>query len=531
MLYEMARRHDEWSGEDYEGSSLRGAIQGWKNMGVCQEKLWKFDPDNTGWLTVNRAKDARSQTIGAYYRLKPEITDYHSALNETGAIAVSAQVHSGWDNPRSGVIKFRETNDGGHAFAVVGYNDDGFWVQNSWGPTWGDGGVALWTYEDWVANVMDAWAFRLALPTPQIFGKRPKSSLVGDDEEVGRAKRPAVNRCEIAGHFVHIDDGKYCRTGPYWSNEDDVEVTAKRVAERDDYHHLLIYVHGGLNSPKASARRIAAMKNVFKDNGVYPFHIMYDTGIGEELKDLIVGKGGQANKRVGGITDWTDRLIERLVRRPGTLLWNEMKQDAADAFKADDDSGDKGAGSDTLGRFINHIKKSGRAVKLHLVGHSTGAVVIAHLLQTMQDEDLKVSTCSLMAPACTVDLYKQAYLPVLREKTQIRIRDLAIYNLTDELERDDNVKLYRKSLLYLVSRAFEQSKKPKPILGMEDFKGKVNRLKPKPRIFYSNGTDTKETQSETHGGFDNDTFTMNHILRRVLGKKPARPFAKDDLKY
>ena len=28
MLYEMARRFDEWTGEDYDGSSLRGAIRG-----------------------------------------------------------------------------------------------------------------------------------------------------------------------------------------------------------------------------------------------------------------------------------------------------------------------------------------------------------------------------------------------------------------------------------------------------------------------------------------------------------------------
>jgi len=40
MLYEMAKRNDEWPGEDYDGSSLRGAIKGWKNMGVCNEKIY-----------------------------------------------------------------------------------------------------------------------------------------------------------------------------------------------------------------------------------------------------------------------------------------------------------------------------------------------------------------------------------------------------------------------------------------------------------------------------------------------------------
>ena len=34
MLYEMARRYDEWPGENYEGSSARGAMKGWIAHGV-----------------------------------------------------------------------------------------------------------------------------------------------------------------------------------------------------------------------------------------------------------------------------------------------------------------------------------------------------------------------------------------------------------------------------------------------------------------------------------------------------------------
>ena len=44
MLYEMARKFDEWPGEKYEGSSCRGAIKGWYAMGVCREKDWAYDP-------------------------------------------------------------------------------------------------------------------------------------------------------------------------------------------------------------------------------------------------------------------------------------------------------------------------------------------------------------------------------------------------------------------------------------------------------------------------------------------------------
>lgn len=153
MLYEMAKMHDEWPGEDYAGSSCRGAIRGWNNMGVCSEDGWPYDPDEPGEITVERALDARLNTLGAYYRLRAEINDYHAALNEVGAIYVSASVHSGWYNPTGqgiselAIIHPSTNVSGGHAFAIVGYNSDGFIVQNSWGPEWGTDGFALWLYE------------------------------------------------------------------------------------------------------------------------------------------------------------------------------------------------------------------------------------------------------------------------------------------------------------------------------------------------------------------------------------------------
>jgi len=124
---------------------------------------------------------------------------------------------------------------------------------------------------------------------------------------------------------------------------------------------------------------------------------------------------------------------------------------------------------------------------------------------------------------------------------------MAIYNLKDELEMDDNVaKIYRKSLLYLVSNAFERVKEKqlvgmdifeptdkngKPLLGMAHFENKVNKVGTAPKFIYSNGVEGQRTRSTSHGGFDNDPFTMNHILRRILGKSPSTDFTKDNLDY
>jgi hypothetical protein len=529
MLYEMARRYDEWGGEDYQGSSCRGAIKGWYNMGVCQEALYPHDRSINQGFTVQAAKDARNNAVGAYYRLGNRISDYHAALNETGAVYCSAEVHEGWDraDPESGLIPLGKRGLGGHAFAIVGYDTRGFWIQNSWGRDWGRNGTALWLYEDWLLNIQDAWVFSMALPTPQIWHLPAKSN----NRNTSAGKRPAPARAEIAGHFVHFDDGQFHDRGRYWSNADDVRLTAELVAQSDDYDHLLFYAHGGLNSPEDSARRIAAMTETFKANRIYPYHLMYDTGLLEELKDIVTGHRKQADERAGGFADWLDVLVEKTTRVPGRALWREMKSGARLPFE------DGRAGEQSLAIFLEAFARSGKPKKLHLAGHSTGMILLAHLLQCLSNlaPRAAIETVSLMAPAGTLDLFSSHMQPLLKAlRPAFRITEMAIYNLCETLERADEVTMaYNKSLLYLVSRSFEESV-PARILGMEAYSSLIERRKlPRLSVYYSKGAvpGARITSSETHGGFDNDPLTMNHVLQRVLKGTPAREFTREQLEY
>ena len=545
MLYEMARKHDEWPGEDYEGSSCRGAIRGWKNMGVCPDgdpdnysedpKAWPYKADDTlGGLTVERARAARVNTLGAYYRLRPEISDYHAAINETGAIFVSASVTDGWsvigrrEHDKLPTIPVSQNRIGGHAFAIVGYNSDGLIVQNSWGRAWGYRGFAVWAYEDWAETIMDGWAFRLALPTPSIFGHVARSALAGG----AQAERRAPKRFEIAGHFVHFDDGMYKKRGDYWSTAEDIENTAKLIPKR--YEHLMIYAHGGLNDPDASARRIHALKEGFKRNGIYPFHVMYDTGLVEEVKDSVGRALHLAQQRSEGFldkikekaTDLTDKMIEDMVRRPVTAIWDEMKRDARMPFETEHD------GLRTMQSFAHELVYEGK--KIHLVGHSTGAVLLGHLLDALDGfgkMDL-ISSCSLLAPACTLDFYHRHYQPRLGDaagKDHVGLPKLTLYCLSDRLERDDNVaSAYRKSLLYLISRALEREV-DKPVLGLARDHAKMKSGSGLD-IVISDGEKSGRSISTTHGGFDNDFNTLNDIMKIMLGAdKLPEPFTAKEM--
>jgi hypothetical protein len=534
MLYEMARLHDEWPGEDYAGSSCRGAIKGWYNMGVCSDGKWRYQADKPGSLTVDRAKDARKNTIGAYYRIQPRIADFHAAINEGVAVFCSARTHGGWMRPdaRTGTIPFIREERGGHAFAIVGYNSKGFWIQNSWGRSWGKNGLGLWQYEDWLENLMDAWVCSLALPTPQIW----HLPLTSERNRSGISLKGSPARSEIAGHFIHVDDGHFHRRGRYWSNAEDVRETASLVASSGNkYQHLLLYAHGGLNSPKASARRIAAMKETFKKNGIYPYHFMYDTGILEELKDVIFRRKEGAEERAAGFADWTDRLLEWGTRIPGRALWREMKDGARLPFLPDR------AGTETLAIWLTELARKGSArLQVHICGHSTGAILLARLLESMEDlaPALRIRSCTLFAPAASVGLFETHYYPYLVSGPDaFGIDRMQLINLNNRLERDDTVGgVYRKSLLYLVSRAFEEQT-PEAILGMQCHvdellkKPKMDEVRDRFSVHYADGTPNDVTRSTTHGGFDNDVNTMNTLLKSILGTEPGHPFDRETLDY
>ncbi len=529
MLYEMARRYDEWPGEDYPGSSIRGGVRGLYHNGVCTWHEWPYRMGRRREaLTVERAIAARNTTLGAYYRLRPVLHEYHAALMETGAILCSARVHQGWQRPDDGEIGLDDGDLGGHAFAIVGYDSRGFWVQNSWGEDWGRTGLARWRYEDWLNSVMDAWVLRLAIPTPLLFGLTPRDrSGESGADEAAHARKP--RRHEIAGHYVHIDDGKYANRGKYWTTRDDVRQTAMRLFSDHSsgrYKHLLFYAHGGLNDTSASANRVRWMKDVFRANGIYPLHFMWDTGLFEEITDVVFNRGRSAEGRVGGFSDVTDRLIEGLSARVGGMVWAEMKAGARKAFGA------SGHGLDALSLVLTAMRAAEpvRRLRLHFVGHSAGSILLGEMLKNadrLGDALQAIDSVSLMAPACTVELFDQAYLPRLGDGPG-RIRRLTVYNLNDKRERNDQVAVvYRKSLLYLVSNALE-GRRATPLLGMENF-SRYLPAGPRLAIHYA-GADEKKTDSDSHSGFDNDAATMNDILGTILGAKPVHPFTADVLR-
>src|SRR5262245_24398058 len=90
MLYEMARRYDEWPGESYEGSSARGAMKGWHKHGVCSKGHWTKEDCDAERYRV-RFAEALRRPLGAYLRVNhKDVIAMHAAISEVGVLYATA---------------------------------------------------------------------------------------------------------------------------------------------------------------------------------------------------------------------------------------------------------------------------------------------------------------------------------------------------------------------------------------------------------------------------------------------------------
>jgi hypothetical protein len=170
MLYEMAKRYDDLDGEAYKGSTARAALKGWHKHGVCALHFWPYvagDVDRD--LTATRQKDAWKRPLLRYQRVdEADLAMVRAAIAEVGIVYVTAEVHDGWRNVGpDGRIPWSPQETGNHAFALVAYDAEGFWLHNSKGTAWGRNGFGYLSNVDWGRNSLDAWVACLGDPTDE----------------------------------------------------------------------------------------------------------------------------------------------------------------------------------------------------------------------------------------------------------------------------------------------------------------------------------------------------------------------------
>jgi hypothetical protein len=287
---------------------------------------------------------------GAYYRVDfRQVRHVHAALNEVGIVYASLMVHAGWGNPGpktveiSGdpekgtedmtlpVIERRGRADGGHAVDTA----QGFVVQNSWGLDWGSDGFALLPYEDFMIHATDVWVAQLGVPVAADLWLHGAADVTSGRFRAGQA----IPLAEIRPYVIDVaNNGDLSDQGDYWTTEDDLQRLFMDTIPQRTRHwskrRVMVFIHGGLNSEKNTAKRIIAYRDVCLRNEIYPLHIMWESDWLTSTKNILKDKFTDADTRAGGtfldhLREARDRVLELTLARPAGQLWSEMKETRA----------------------------------------------------------------------------------------------------------------------------------------------------------------------------------------------------------
>ncbi len=339
-----------------EGVSLRDVIKAFYNYGVCSNTLWPYEANgDPGALTVEIAQDARQLSLGAYYRLRPTLNLYHAALNETGALLVSAELHDGWlpervqaakgeivplpPNRASTVLQNER-----HAFLVVGYTPAGFLVLNSWGRDWGgwtaeDGGrvpgVALWRYADWADTILDGWVLRLGVGAADAFDFSIGEQGLGAGAQAPLRAAPVRSTPvhAILGNFLHLDDGDFVEEGAFVSTGRTLRETQRLLEEdarsaRPYYHGILLTFAGALQGLRDATDTVARRKRQCQTARWHPFTVLWCVDYVEQVQAVLDGVLREAATQTGQPGAALDRLVETRAHGIGRAVWRDIRRAA-----------------------------------------------------------------------------------------------------------------------------------------------------------------------------------------------------------
>jgi hypothetical protein len=149
MVYYRARQLDQWPGEDYEGSSVLGAVTAAVELGWYTEYRWAFGE-----------------------------ADLALAVGYKGPAILGVNWYEGMSAPdKDGVIHVTGRLSGGHCIVCIGYNHKRrmYLLQNSWGKKWGVNG-RCWIAASDMALLL-ARRGEACIPVKRAYGKIGKGVI------------------------------------------------------------------------------------------------------------------------------------------------------------------------------------------------------------------------------------------------------------------------------------------------------------------------------------------------------------------
>ncbi len=331
---------------------------------------------------------------------------------------------------------------------------------------------------------------------------------------------------KIRPHVINLRAGKLLVSGDFTTTAADVDAIFSKHLPASKKKKVLFWAHGGLVPEAAALQHAIDHLPGWLAADVYPIYFVWETDLRTSLRDIFTGTPRE--RGLGDfLADRSDALLEKTLHLPAVRVWSQMKEYAS-------------LGVATNGGALYTAKKlaayaaAHTDVEFYACGHSAGSIFHAWFLPAAIDHGVRFKDLYLLAPAITCADFNSRLAGRIGAGKGIARSTLFTMNEPGEL--GDNVaKIYRKSLLYFVSRSCE-SVMPTPILGLEE------SLKASPSLRRLFGIGAASTTGEvvwspngqtsgasashatTHGGFDNDAATLNSMARRISGKSSLTVF-------
>ena len=285
---------------------------------------------------------------------------------------------------------------------------------------------------------------------------------------------------------------------------------------------MAIYAHGGLVDEQGAGESAQEWVKLFTDARVFPIYLIWESDLLSVLNDRVQNELKiRGEIPTGGLVTmlddaWSDR-VEGIVRRVGKSVWQDMK--------------DKGRliTYNTAGRgggmqLMELLAPQRDTIRLHLVGHSAGAIVHAYLADWLVTQGWNIASASFLAPAATVELFDSRIQPHLQSG---KLGRYAQFHLQDALERTEGGAMrlvlgYRRSLLYLVANALEE-RAHVPVLGMAKFFDATIAPRNLPHLQYRVAPSSPATGATKHGNVDDDSRTQASVLAHIQDKPIPLP--------
>lgn len=301
-----------------------------------------------------------------------------------------------------------------------------------------------------------------AAPPAALTSRRPRSASARGGRDGDGEITPEMFRI-LKGHVLHLRSGRFVDDGPFATTASDAKALVAAIVRwagglgTGRTPRVLVWAHGGLNPLETALDYAWRMRSWWLANDIYPVFFVWETGAIETAIQVVEAELGLRDR---GLGDLDDLIVERLVHAVGRPFWQQMKTSAENAAMPGPDRG-----AHVLATLLARQRANGgRKLEIHAAGHSAGAIFHNHFVAAAAGLGVPFESLTFLAPACTVRQFDRLALPHLGGRIA-RFRTFAL-DRGHEIA-DDTVPVYDKSLLYLVSRGFEE-RRGEPILGLEE---------------------------------------------------------------